>query len=81
MTYEKVSPPGALGLYETLSPIIGRIAELRYDGDFPTEIQQALLSANRILVDLVSDDVLGLIGASPEKRAAFANRLGGLRNA
>jgi hypothetical protein len=65
-------PPGYFGLYDQLSPIIGWIAEIRYDYGFPASIVKPLACTNGVLVDLVTDDELGLIGASPEERVRLA---------
>lgn len=64
-----------IGLYELLSPIIGRIAEIRFDQGLPFQIVHELAQANEILVNLVTDDVLGLLGATPEQRARRAEML------
>lgn len=63
-------------LYELLSPIIGQITEIRFDQGLPSHIVHELARVNEILVNLVTDDVLGLLGATPEQRARRVEMLG-----
>ena len=65
-------PPGYFGLRQLLGPPIGLLFELRHDPIFPPRIRASLKSISLRLVDLVDDDELGLIGASPEDRVLFA---------
>lgn len=66
------SEPPYLYLRELLGPTIGLLFELRFDSDFPSRVQARLKAINLQIIDLVTDDEIGLIGASPEERVSLA---------
>lgn len=68
-------PPGYFGLRELLGPIIRDLLEWRLGWHLPERIQNALHCISMLLMELIDDDELGLIGASPEERVRFAASL------
>jgi hypothetical protein len=68
-------PPGYFGLRELLGPVIRDLLEWRLGWNLPERIQGTLHFINMLLVELIDDDELGLIGASPEERVRFAASL------
>ncbi len=65
-------PPEHFGLEDILRPVIARLALCRYDGGYPEPVVRRLWSVQCLLFDLVDDDLLGLIDATPEERVRLA---------
>ena len=65
-------PPGYFCLREWLGPPIGLMFELADDSDFTRRQRAAFKAISLQMVALVDDDVLGLVGASPEARVRLA---------
>ncbi len=65
-------PPSHFQLRRTLGAICGLLYELRIDvfADAPFRARLSLI--NNMLLELIEDDELGLIGATPEQRVAYA---------
>lgn len=59
---------GCFSLRTNLGPVIGYLYELRLGGELPEGIQSRLRRINLALVEIVDDDELGMIEASPEQR-------------
>lgn len=70
-------PPGHFELRELLGPPIGLLFELRLDPDFPPRIRAALKAISLQMVELVTDDELGLVDTPPEARVRMALTLEG----
>ncbi len=65
-------PPGHFQLRQRLGAICGPLYELRIEDYSDAPFYARLGVANEILMDLILDDEFGLIGATPERRVAFA---------
>lgn len=65
-------PPGYFRLRRNLGAICGPLYELRIEVYPDAPFFARLGVANEILMDLIMDDEFGLIGATPERRVAFA---------
>lgn len=70
-------PPEHFGLRELLGPIICTLLEWRLGWGFPERILNRLFLISMLLIELIDDDELGLIDASPEDRVRFALSLKG----
>ena len=70
-------PPSHFGLRELLGPLIGLLFELRFDPCFPPRVRAALKAISLQMVELVTDDELGLVDAAPEARVRMALALEG----
>ena len=68
-------PPGYFQLRQRLGAICGPLYELRIGLYANAPFFARLGVANEILMDLITDDEFGLIGATPEKRVAFSECL------
>ena len=51
---------------------IGDLLEWRLGWNLPERIQELLGCISMLLMELIDDDELGLIGASPEERVRFS---------
>lgn len=67
-----IYPPGYFQLRRVLGEILGILYELRIDvfADAPFRERLGLISS--LLLELIEEDELGLIGATPEQRVAYA---------
>jgi len=65
-------PPGHFSLETELEPIAAWIALLVWEAGFPDAICRRLSFMNGLLFDLIDDDLLGLIDATPEERVRLA---------
>lgn len=65
-------PPGHFCLETELEPIAAWIALLVWEAGFPDLICRRLRFVNGLLFDLIDDDLLGLIDATPEERVRLA---------
>ncbi|MEO0829665.1 MAG: hypothetical protein AAFY03_04310 [Pseudomonadota bacterium] len=65
-------PPEYFSLEAELEPVAARIAILVWEAGFPAAICRRLSFVNGLLFDLIDDDLLGLIDATPEERVRLA---------
>lgn len=70
-------PPGYFRLRELLGPIIRDLLEWRLGWGFPERVLNRLFLISMLLIELIDDDELGLIDASPEDRLRFTLSLRG----
>jgi hypothetical protein len=74
-------PAGHFGLFYLLKPAVCCIANVRYDYGLPQRTVDTLGYANSVLDEVIMDDELGLIDATPEERVRRALKMKGERDA
>lgn len=70
-------PPEYLALEDMLRPVIAWLALERYDGGYPASVVRRLWFIQSLLLELVDDDLLGLIDVTPEERVRLAFEIAG----
>ena len=68
-------PPEHFMLEEALLPAMTCVALCRIEGGYPESIVRRLGSIQSLLFELVDDDLLGLIDATPEERVRLATEI------
>ena len=68
-------PPGHFQLRRLLGEVCGLLYELRIDVFANAPFYKHLGFINGLLIDLIVEDELGLIDATPEQRTAFVESL------
>ncbi|MEL6567659.1 MAG: hypothetical protein AAFQ22_04515 [Pseudomonadota bacterium] len=71
MTY----PEEHFGLEATLTPVIAYLSLCRWEDGVPESVRTRLGYINSLLFELIQDDLLGLIDATPEERVRLAYHL------